>query len=698
MSVLPLMPLAKREGNFKKPIYQMHKWWARRLGVNFRFLLLAATSRSNIQEKTIWRKFYHPDARLELTVLDPFMGGGTSIVEATKLGARTIGIDIDPLAWFIVREQINKFDENSFMSEWQGIQSDLAGKLRSYYQTNVNGKWADVVYYFWVEIISCEHCDHEFEGHIHYILYSKKNNYGIGPSRMGFCRNCHKPQGLQPGQRFIKCSCGERTEVDKGNLHLGKYKCPKCNREGHVSDLPKEKLPLKHRLFAVEYIDPDTKERAYKKADELDFELFDKAGRDLNQVWQDLPIPDQDIPVDNRSDPRPVSLGYNKYHELFNPRQLLCLGLILRRLLNIPDPSHRNLLLLAFSDSLACNNKFCSYAFGYQKLTPLFGLHAFRRISRPVEGNVWGTSLGRGSFSSCVDKVLRGKRYSEKPFEYSYKKNEPKRIEAKNSAQANIVNDIEGLSALKTESVAYLTIADSRDLSWLPENSVDLVLTDPPYYDNLAYSEMADFYFVWLKKYVNWAGRKTDSFSPINDSLFVRKSIDEEHARYTDGLTSAFSGCRKVIKNEGLLVFTYHHINRNAWESLSFALRRSGFYVTNCFPILSEGKSGFHSDQGNLKWDIVFVCRPGNGKDIPAYRGGPAKRWLESRLRKWDQETNSNGIHFGEAERRCLAFGLTTSYLTTCRVSDEDVKNILNHLEDRFPFRRYERNRVYQED
>jgi len=174
-----LIPLAKREGNSKKPIYQMHKWWARRLGVNFRFLLLSATSGSNIHEKTLWRRFFKSDSKLGITVLDPFMGGGTSIVEATKLGAKTIGIDLDPLAWFIVSKQIGEFDEKEFLTCWESVQQDIANKIRSYYLTHVKGKLADVIYYFWVELIPCESCGHVFEGHINYLLYSKKKDNGI---------------------------------------------------------------------------------------------------------------------------------------------------------------------------------------------------------------------------------------------------------------------------------------------------------------------------------------------------------------------------------------------------------------------------------------------------------------------------------------------------------------------------------------
>jgi putative DNA methylase len=85
--------LALREGNRKKPIYQMHKWWARRLGSVFRSLLLAAITPENDSQMFKNGFFYQRHDLSGLQVLDPFVGGGTSLIEAAKCGANVIGID-----------------------------------------------------------------------------------------------------------------------------------------------------------------------------------------------------------------------------------------------------------------------------------------------------------------------------------------------------------------------------------------------------------------------------------------------------------------------------------------------------------------------------------------------------------------------------------------------------------------------------
>src|SRR5687767_5025899 len=99
---VPVSRLALCEANCKKPVYTMHRWWARRLGVVFRMLLLAEGSREPLSRGARWSRFYSAHQLPPgFTVLDPFLGGGTSLVEAAKLGATCIGADIDPVACFV---------------------------------------------------------------------------------------------------------------------------------------------------------------------------------------------------------------------------------------------------------------------------------------------------------------------------------------------------------------------------------------------------------------------------------------------------------------------------------------------------------------------------------------------------------------------------------------------------------------------
>src|SRR5437660_1413578 len=158
--------LALCEGNAKKPIYVMHKWWARRLGVIFRMLLISHASEEGTTEEELWRHFYSPFSLPDgFTVLDPFLGGGTTLVEAAKQGARCIGCDIDPVACFITTQELTPTDPEAIRLRLHEIEEAVAPRIRTLYRSWADGRAVDAVYFFWVDRITCPSCGGEHDGH-----------------------------------------------------------------------------------------------------------------------------------------------------------------------------------------------------------------------------------------------------------------------------------------------------------------------------------------------------------------------------------------------------------------------------------------------------------------------------------------------------------------------------------------------------
>jgi len=436
-------------------------------------------------------------------------------------------------------------------------------------------------------------------------------------------------------------------------------------------------------MFALEYQDPVTDERIYKAADEWDLELYRSVYQEFEDLKGELIYPRDLIPTEGRSDKRPISLGYRYYHQLFNPRQLLCLSLIYAEIIKIKDVNTRDFLLLAFSDCLANNNWFCSYAFGYRKLTPLFGLHAYRAINRPVEANVWGTTFGRGSFVNCFNKLVKGKRFARNTYEFKYNKDgSAEKVETGDSAEMLITpaKDIQDLENVK----CIIENGDARNISWIPSQTIDLVFTDPPYYDNLPYSELSDFYYVWLRDYLPSERMWKEKNTPYKESLFVPKLTEEHKKLYEEGLVLAFKECRRVLKPNGLMVFTYHHRDLQAWTSIGRALQEADLVVTNIFPILSEGRSGFHSSSGNIKWDAVFCCRPSEYKPVKVFYLGQMNRWVTSRLQYWITRFEKKDLNFGNCDSNSLQFALVVAYITRTSVDPMKVSEILEEYFSRY--------------
>src|SRR5262249_32114878 len=144
----------------------------------------------------------------------------------------------------------------------------------------------------------------------------------------------------------------------------------------------------------------------------------------------------------------------------------------------------REPLGLAFSDHLATNCMLTSYAFGWRRLAPLFAIRAYRHVPRPVEINPWLDGVGRGTFPNAVRQVQRAVNFARAP------------KEPLGDGGFRSVSDLAGAPG----RVASIRQVDARSLDGVPDHSVNLILTDPPYFDNIAYSELSEFFLPWLEQ------------------------------------------------------------------------------------------------------------------------------------------------------------------------------------------------------
>ena len=133
-------------------------------------------------------------------------------------------------------------------------------------------------------------------------------------------------------------------------------------------------------------------------------------------------------------------------------------------------------------------------------------------------------------------------------------------------------------------------------------NSVDLVVTDPPYLDNIAYSELADFFVPWLAQVglASLSDRTTASTLATNDTDV-----------FSAGLSKCFAEVVRVLRPGGRVVFTFQHSSPGAWESLGDALRSARLEVVTVFSMKGDGDRGLHNFDGSSTWDAVFVLRAG---------------------------------------------------------------------------------------
>ena len=597
--------LALREGNSKRPIYRMHKWWARRLGSVFRMLLLTAFADAETSESELWRRFYHGDGLNKPIVLDPFMGGGTTLVEALRLGCRVIGVDINPVAWFITKKEIEPVNLTDLDAAFARLEKMVGERIRYYYRTTcLEGHPAEVMYAFWVKSLPCGNCGRTVDLWPNNWVSRRRERW------MVVCPHCDFFFSVPPRSEKANCpDCETYFEPAKRVSGYGRFRCPHCGYvETHLDAVTRLGGPIPARMYGLEYYCPTCDARGYKRADESDHRLFEEAKAEYEALKDALLFPRQHIPTDGRSDPRPVNHGYTHFWHLFNPRQLICLSLLLEGIMAEPDRNLRELLLLAFSDALDSNNMFCKYEIDYHKISLLFGLHAYHPIERPTENNVWGTRYGRGTFKRCFEKMRRGKAYAIHVYERAFNNRGSYKVSTGERIEGSLVETFNEL--LKEQGKALLRCADSSYMVFLPDKSVDAVITDPPYLGNVMYSELADFFYVWLRLAL---ADDYPWFQPEHsrrDKEIVQNTKEgKEESDFTTSLTQVWRECHRVLKDNGVLVFTFHHNEVNAWAAIGRSLLDAGFKVTAAPFVRSEGKSGFHSEAGNIKYDVILVCR-----------------------------------------------------------------------------------------
>ncbi|MDH5642346.1 MAG: hypothetical protein OEY28_13740, partial [Nitrospira sp.] len=151
--ILPVNQVAIIEGNAGKPIYQMSKWWARRRSSVFRSMLIAAATKApddpSHAAKLVWDNYYanhqKKGAFKHLKVADIFMGGGTTLVEGSRLGMQMVGNDLNPIAWFVVKQELANVDLEQVKKLLADIEAEVRPQIMPYYYCDgpqgEKGKW-----------------------------------------------------------------------------------------------------------------------------------------------------------------------------------------------------------------------------------------------------------------------------------------------------------------------------------------------------------------------------------------------------------------------------------------------------------------------------------------------------------------------------------------------------------------------------
>lgn len=601
-----LSSIAERESWRKevyRPVYHIHKWWATRLGSVFRGIILGCVLP---EDRDLREAFYERHNLAGVSVFDPFMGSGTTVGEAHKLGCTAIGRDINSVACESVRVALGPLDTRSLAEDFEHLSGTVGERIQQLYRAeDESGSVRDVLYFFWIKQVSCPDCSHAVD---------------LFPSRV-FARNAfpsRKPEvqvccpfcgGISPARntdRQVACrSCRRPFNPLEGTALGTKAVCPGCSGKFAIADAVRRKeSPPLHRLYAKLLLFPDgTKQYLPATAD--DERRYAACTAMLRSESDRGAIR---LPVaalrDGHNTRQAIGYNYRRWRDFFNDRQLLALSWLQQGIANLSEGPTRDALFALFSGVLEFNNLFASYkGEGTGAVRHMFSHHILKPERMPIEANVWGTAKSSGAFRTLFSsRLLRACKYRESPFEVTTQ-GDGKAFSANEPFSGEVVVSPTPGSPLKSRAI-YLSCGSS-DQTGLPDRSVDLVVTDPPFFDNVHYSELADFFHAWQELYPR--GFVSAAASTRNS----REVQDSDANRFADKLQGVLQECRRVLKDGGLLAFTYHHSRSDGWLSLAKAVYGAEFSIVQAHPVKAEMSVAAPKSQAKepIQLDVVFVCR-----------------------------------------------------------------------------------------
>lgn len=653
---IPLVAeLALREKQMQqsyRPIIAVHKWFARRPGTLFRALTLAEFGPAALADS-----FFTAQQLAGLTIADPFMGGGTPLIEANRLGCDVIGFDVNPMAAWIVREEIEQIDLPHYRGEADRLIRALATQVGELYRTDCpryGDRDVPVKYFLWVKVIACESCHEAIDLFPGYRVAEDSRH----PLHVLVCPRCGELNEVASLHSLGECVACQGELRLRGPASRGRCRCAGCGHETRYPR-PQEGAP-NHRLFAIEYHNPHRRGqhrgRFFKKPDEKDLARLEAA----RERWQGLRarfVPQQAILPGDETD-RLHRWGYTKYRQLFNARQLLGLELSCRLIDQVCDGRVRQALATNLSDLLRYQNMLCRYDTWALKSLDIFSVHGFPVGLVQCESNLIGIAggqrahVGSGGWTNIIDKYVKAKRYCEAPFE----------VRSRGSARTRVAIAGEWIGehlAGQASRRLALHCADAATCDLAP-CSLDAVFTDPPYFGNVQYGELMDFCYVWLRALIGAAAegfalKSTRCAAELTGNVTRARGL----AHFTAGLGRVYARMARALKPGAPLAFTYHHNRLEAYHAVGVAILDAGLTCCACLPCPAEmgGSIHIHGTASSIV-DTVFVCR--DGDQAPGSWRLEGARGPALRVAADLEQLAQAGRQPTRGDARCVLFGHLT--------------------------------------
>jgi adenine-specific DNA methylase len=640
-----------------RPATSTHKWWAKRLGTVFRGILASAVTPDGDDAASAYGSAVDLAGAV---VFDPFSGSGVTGVEVLKLGGRAVCFDINPVATLVQRQAMQPWDMHALTSAYAAVEAACREEVDRLHRTE-DGR--TVLYYFWVATVECPDCSDRvrlFDSPV----FSKNAYPKRVPKAQIVCAECLAVQESRYDFETATCPNGHAI-TQRGAVRGQVATC----RHGHsfkILSALNGSRP-EYEMYAKLVANRDGS-KVYEAITDWDRDLYDECV-ELLAGWPDTAVlPRGELARGNNTD-QALKWNFRQWRDFFNARQLVSLSMIATAIRDLPgSAAEREALCALFSGTLEFNNLFTSFkGEGTGAVRHMFSHHILKPERTPLEAHPWGTPQSSGAFSTLYkSRLQRAHEYKAEPADLVDDGTDINRVTGLSEPLAATIADSWNSFSATNVQAAYVATRNSADTD-LPEASVDLVITDPPYMDNVHYAELADFFHAWLQAMQPYEG--------YAQTPTTRRAGEVQHAdpaEFGKAIEAVWTECARVLKPGGLLAFTFHQARISGWVQVVESLRRSGFVVTAVQPVKGEMttsivKAGAR-EPSNL--DSVVVCRRAvDGATNP-------NRSIEEALATAQKELvalRDAGVDVGAGDVRSVVRGSLLAYFASVGTSLDDA-------------------------
>jgi len=575
-----------------------------------------------------------------LVFLDPTSGGGSIPLEAARLGLGTIANDLNPVATLLLRATIEWPFRlgGSVLAEYRRLSAafvKLREELLSPFFPAEPLERAIPTNFLWARTVTCPYC----EG-----LIPLSPNWRLTPDGTGVRL---VPQ-TQPKRECVFEIVNKLADQSDGTVKDGDAKCPwpDCARivDGDIVKQQAQDGGMGEQLFAIVYKQrvvvpgkvgksgkigkPREKwERGYRApvAKDGGGVVFQRLDENFAQWEAEGLMPTEEIGDLSNYDRGHRLYGMTKWTDFFNPRQLAChvqsvgcFAEIVQREESAGSLSESTRAALAYL-ALALdrlrdyNSRSTRWHSKREVMVNTFDRHNFAFQWSYAEMPPLSVGVGYDWAIEQTGKCLEELIVLTRPDAIAH----ISRAESVGTTGDLFASDNAGF----IPPPLTISCKSGDSLDHLEDESVDCVVMDPPYYDNVMYAELSDFFYVWLKR---TAGRvypelfrrqltDKDAEAVANAAKFKTQKGSKVLAGrdYQRRMGDIFKECRRVMKPGGIMTLMFTHKATGAWDALTKGLMEAGFVITASWPINTEAEGSMHiKDKAAANSTIFLVCRP----------------------------------------------------------------------------------------